>query len=104
MSRVQCRAPSSRQAGCLLADRILSAAKNPDLCASTLLKILRILGIGISRESGAFGDLLYFHSDGIGVVCIGSGLAQHRVLRKNLVIELGHQVVLPTLVIAPDLS
>ena len=40
----------------------------------------------------------------IGIGGVGTGLAQHRVLGKDFVVQLGDQIILTALIITPNLS
>src|SRR5512146_1798746 len=65
---------------------------------------LPVLCEGIAGQALPLGTAQHLHPDGIGCSSAGIGLAQDGELGKNFVIELGYQIILATLVIAPHLS
>src|SRR5947209_12181765 len=67
-------------------------------------EVLGLLRIGVARQTSSFSALLDLDSNGVGVRGVSVGLAQNRVLREDLVVQLGDQVVRSVFVVSPDLT
>src|SRR5262245_10904690 len=69
-----------------------------------LLEVLGVLGICITGQSGVLALLGHLDPERAALSSIRTGFPQHRVLREELVIELGHKIVLTVRIVAPNLA
>src|SRR5215470_10731760 len=67
-------------------------------------ELLRFLRKGIARERHAGIRARHFDADGLCLRRAEAGRAEHRVLREQFVVNLCHQKISATFIVAPNLA